>query len=293
MNIAELNKRMDSIMKDVPDSEFDKLCILEDIGGVSRERLMLHSEDVISDGTSARVLDCARRRATGYPLQYILGSWEFYGLKFSVGEGVLIPRSDTETLVDTALERLEKLYSGEKMHIIDLCSGSGCIAVSLAKKLADKAQVYGVELSGEAFPYLAENVRNNGVDVKLLRGDVMNGMLLDNFRSEETGEYIPVDCIVSNPPYLTDDEMESLQKEVTFEPEAALYGGNDGLKFYRVIACLWKELIRDGGMLIFEVGDAQWEQVSKILEDNGFSDIFTARDGADCVRVVGGYKYNG
>ena len=290
MTISEICRRTDSILAEIPDGAFDGMCILEDMAGITRERRMLHSDDEISDSLANRTLDAARRRAAGYPLQYILGKWEFYGLSFSVGEGVLIPRADTEALVDEALERLSSVPDA---GVIDLCSGSGCIAVSLAKNLPD-ARVYAVELSGDAFPYLVENVRSSGKDIRLLKGDVMNGALLENFRvpdsESDEKEYLKIDCIVSNPPYLTDKEMDTLQKEVTFEPETALYGGNDGLKFYRVIACLWKELLKKGGMMIFEIGDAQEDDVRKILTDSGFGDIFTRKDGAGCVRVIGGYN---
>lgn len=284
MTIQEMNNRLDSILKEVPDKDFDKMCLMEDLCGVTREISAVHPEKELTEALANAAVKGARRRAAGYPLQYILGKWEFYGRTFKVGEGVLIPRPDTETLIDEILTRLEKNTSH---GIIDLCSGSGCIAVTLAKELTGSA-VYAVELSSEAFPYLVENVRANGAEVKLLKGDVMNGALLENFRTSE-GEYLDIDCIVSNPPYLTDKEMEELQKEVTFEPEMALYGGNDGLKFYRVIACLWKDLLKKDGLMIFETGTEQAEDVKKILSDSGFSDIFTANDATGGVRVVGGY----
>ena len=290
MTIQELNNRLDSILKDVPDKEFDKICLMEDLCGITREMLAVHPEKELSDAAANSAVKGARRRAAGYPLQYILGSWEFYGRRFKVGEGVLIPRPDTETLIDETISRLGRDFGS---GILDLCSGSGCIAVTLAKEL-EKSSVYAVELSSEAFPYLAENVRANGADVKLLKGDVMNGSLLENFRISgnykgDEGEYLEIGCIVSNPPYLTDKEMDELQKEVTFEPEMALYGGSDGLKFYRVIACLWKELLKKDGLMIFETGTEQAEDVIKILSDSGFTDIFTANDATGGVRVVGGY----
>ena len=290
MTIQELNNRLDSILKDVPDKEFDKICLMEDLCGITREMLAVHPEKELSDAATNSAVKGARRRAAGYHLQYILGSWEFYGRRFKVGEGVLIPRPDTETLIDETISRLGRDFGS---GILDLCSGSGCIAVTLAKEL-EKSSVYAVELSSEAFPYLAENVRANGADVKLLKGDVMNGSLLENFRISgnykgDEGEYLEIGCIVSNPPYLTDKEMDELQKEVTFEPEMALYGGSDGLKFYRVIACLWKELLKKDGLMIFETGTEQAEDVIKILSDSGFTDIFTANDATGGVRVVGGY----
>ena len=284
MTINELSARLDSILTDVPDKDFDKMCLMEDLCGVTREQMMIHPDKKLSEAAVNAAVKGARRRAAGYPLQYILGKWEFYGRSFKVGEGVLIPRPDTEVLIDETIARLgrEKTYG-----ILDLCSGSGCIAVTLAKELP-KSSLYAVELSAEAFPYLAENVRANCADVKLLKGDVMNGALLENFRTAEKS-YLDIDCIVSNPPYLTDKEMEVLQKEVTFEPETALYGGTDGLKFYRVIACLWKELLKKDGLMIFDVGTEQAEEVRQILSDNGFTDIFTANDATGGVRVIGGY----
>lgn len=284
MTINELSARLDSILTDVPDKEFDKMCLMEDLCGVTREQMHTHPDKKLTEAAVNAAVKGARRRAAGYPLQYILGKWEFYGRSFKVGEGVLIPRPDTEALIDETIARLDK---NKPVGILDLCSGSGCIAVTLAKELPESS-VYAVELSAEAFPYLAENVRASGTDVKLLKGDVMNGALLENFRISDD-EYLDIDCIVSNPPYLTDREMEELQKEVTFEPETALYGGTDGLKFYRVITCLWKELLKKDGLMIFEIGTEQAEDVKKILSDNGFTDIFTATDATGGIRVAGGY----
>lgn len=289
MTIDQLRNEVNTILKDIPDREFDGMCILEDMGGISRERAVLHGEDVISESLCGRVIAAAKKRSEGYPLQYILGQWEFFGLPFKVGEGVLIPRPDTEVLVECVLDRLGRMEG--KLGIVDLCSGSGCIAIALDKKLGGRAQVYGVELSSDAFPYLSENVRMNGSSVKLLRGDVMNGSIMENFRDgDNPEEYIKIDCIVSNPPYLTKREMEELQTEVRHEPETALFGGDDGLKFYRVITCLWKEILRTGGLLAFEIGDAQAGDVQLLLEEGGFCDIFTEKDAAGCVRVIGGYK---
>lgn len=293
MTVRELSDNIDKILADIADRDFDRACIMEDFGGVTRETLALHPDKELPADRCQKALGAANTRALGYPLQYILGEWEFYGLKFRVGEGVLIPRADTETLVEASLVQLRKMHRrhSETLHVIDLCSGSGCVAVSIAKEMGDKAQLYAVELSGEAFPYLSENVRNHKTNVRLFRGDVMDGRMLDNFRDpRDDDRFIPIDCIVANPPYLTDEEMNSLQREVTFEPETALYGGTDGLKFYRVIACMWNYLLIPGGLMIFEVGSDQAAYVSRILEENGFGDIFTEKDGTGCVRVVGGKK---
>ena len=288
MTVTQLSKKLDDILKDIPDKSFDKFCIMEDMGGITRENCLIHPENEVSEDIAKKVISAAEKRAEGYPLQYILGQWEFFGRQFKVGEGVLIPRPDTEVLVEEVLKRLSK---SEKHSIIDLCSGSGCIAVTLAKEL-EGSDVYAVELSGDAFPYLAENVKRNGANVKLLRGDVMNGAIMENFRDpEEPDEYINIDCIVSNPPYLTEREMAELQKEVTFEPHKALYGGVDGLQFYRVIARLWSEVLAADGLMIFEIGSEQAEDVKNILASCGFGNILTANDATGAVRVIGGYKF--
>ncbi|MBR4224514.1 MAG: peptide chain release factor N(5)-glutamine methyltransferase, partial [Oscillospiraceae bacterium] len=259
MTLKEINERLRTLLEDIPDGEFDAMCIFEDFIA-PREALFTHPESDISEDKAALAIGAAHKRVEGYPLQYILGSWEFYGRTFKVGEGVLIPRPDTETAVDAALDMAGRLYDGVPLITADLCSGSGCIAVTLAKELADRAKVYAVELSGDAIPYLMENIHDNDADVMLIRGDISNGHLLDNFVSAD-GEPVDLDMIVSNPPYLTDEEMSSLQREVSYEPELALYGGIDGLQFYRVIACLWGTRLRSGGGIVLEIGDSQAEAV--------------------------------
>ncbi|MGN1089695.1 MAG: peptide chain release factor N(5)-glutamine methyltransferase [Huintestinicola sp.] len=289
MTVIELKNKVNSILAEIPDGTFDGMCILEDFGNISDTDIALHPERDVPESICSKVIRAAQRRECGYPLQYILGEWEFYGRRFKVGEGVLIPRPDTEALADAMIEKI-KAAKKDKPRILDLCSGSGCLAVTAAKEIQG-AEVYAVELSSEAFPYLIENIRINDADVKVIKGDVFDGRLLDNFRDNE-GEANPFDCIISNPPYLTDKEMEELQKEVTFEPQSALYGGTDGLKFYRVIACLWKEVLSEKGLLIFEIGDRMEDAVSQILAENGFSDIFYAKDGSGLIRVVGGRAQN-
>lgn len=271
------------------DADFDAKCIFEDIVGLDMLNLALHRSDEADGVKAENAMKLAEKRAEGYPLQYLLGKWEFYGLSFKVGEGVLIPRHDTETLVDTVVNHFaaKKFYDPQ---IIDLCSGTGCIAVSLQKTMP-KSKLIAVELSSDAMPYLVENIRSNNADVKILKGDVMDGRLLDNFKDEESeGDYRQLDCIVSNPPYLTAEEMSDLQTEVTFEPASALDGGNDGLKFYRVISCLWKEILKDGGLLAFEIGYRQGEDVAEILRKGGYTDVKIIKDLGGNDRVVTGIK---
>ncbi|MBR4347032.1 MAG: peptide chain release factor N(5)-glutamine methyltransferase [Oscillospiraceae bacterium] len=289
MNRKELFDRIRDMLEGIPDGRFDALCIFEDTV-CSREELAVHGDEPVPEDTCVRGINAANKRIEGYPLQYILGQWEFYGITLSVGEGVLIPRADTEVLVDAALEAAGKLYRGIPLRIADLCSGSGCIAIALAHYLKERAQVFALEYSADAMPYLMKNINDSGENVQIIRGDVSNGHLLENFISPDDDSRPGLDMIVSNPPYLTDDEMASLQREVAYEPQIALYGGTDGLKFYRVIACLWREALKEGGYLLFEIGDAQEAQVRSIMEDSGFEDIRGYKDGAGCIRCLAGRK---
>jgi release factor glutamine methyltransferase len=152
------------------------------------------------------------------------------------------------------------------------------------------SEVWAVENSVSATPYLIDNIRMNSSLVRPIRGDVSDGRLLDGFIAED-GPMI--DCIVSNPPYLDRYEMESLQTEVTFEPSSALDGGLDGLKFYRVISCLWKRILKPGGLIAFETGDKQAASVSDILSSSGYENIRVVKDGAKINRVVIGMNLKG
>lgn len=295
MVISELCAEVKNILETahIPDSGFDSRCIIEDIGGYSYSYCCTHSGEEADPHKAERSLSAAHRRAGGYPLQYILGEWEFYGLRFKVGEGVLIPRPDTEALVDAAVSRLNAMppAAGQRLLAIDLCSGSGCIAAAMAKSLGNAAELIAVEKSSDAFPYLVENIRRNSPEVKLLKGDVFDGRLLDNFLAEDDpGEYRAVDCIVSNPPYLTAADMNALQTEVSYEPHSALYGGDDGLKFYRVIITLWSVILRIGGLMIFEIDPGQEQDVRTLFECADFERIFTEKDASGSVRVIGAYK---
>lgn len=212
------------------------------------------------------------KRAGGYPLQYIIGEWEFYGYRFKVGEGLLIPRADTETLIE-AVNSLRL----KSPVITDLCSGSGCIAVTLEKEISG-SEVYAIEYSDKAFSYLKKNIEINNSKVHAVLGDIFD---------EKVILEMPLsDIIVSNPPYLTEKDMENLQKEVQFEPEMALRGGSDGLEFYKKIVPLWKKKLKNNGYIVFEIGINQEKAVSGIFKENGFSDIKYIKDLSGIIRVV-------
>ncbi len=219
------------------------------------------------------------RRLAGEPLQYILGEWDFYGITFSVGKGVLIPRQDTELLVDTAI----KLRGSEEAtELIDLCAGSGCIGLVLEKKLKNVSLTL-VENYTDAMSYLLTNKLNFSSRAKVLKGDVMDESL--------PAQQQAADMIVCNPPYLTASDMESLQTEVRAEPVEALYGGEDGLDFYRGIVRLWKNALKPGGYMVFEVGAGQADEVAELMIQHGFVNVRRAKDLSGIERVVyGAYK---
>lgn len=217
-----------------------------------------------------------KRRSEGYPLQYIVGEWEFFGLPFEVGEGVLIPRQDTETLVEFAISRFK---DRKNLRVCDLCAGSGCIGIALEKHLNCKSVVC-VEYSDKALGFLQKNAQLNKRRIEILKGNV-----LDEKFAKSLGDF---DLIVSNPPYLTKEDMQLLQKEVSFEPETALYGGDDGLMFYREIVRLWKHNLSCGGMMIFEIGKGQEDEVSQMMIQNGLKNVRYKTDLCGVNRIVCG-----
>lgn len=231
------------------------------------DRLTDSPDREIPDEKAETAMTAAKRRAKGEPLQYILGEWDFYGLTFKVGEGVLIPRPETELLTERALSDLKELseQSSRAGTVIDLCSGSGCIPIAIA--LHSGANCSGVEISDKALEYFKDNIALNKAEkqVSAFKGDVLSP-------ERELLEQLPEKCdiITANPPYLTVREMESLQEEVRHEPEIALYGGPDGLDFYRVIFGKWKNRLSENGEFIVETGDGQAEAVKRMMEDEGF-----------------------
>ena len=187
------------------------------------------------------------RRQSGEPLQYVLGEWEFYGLPMRVDARALIPRPETELLVETALGLL---HGGER--VLDLCCGSGCIGIAL-KKHCDITLV-AADISKDALALTRENAALNGVDPQTVQSDLFDGV---------DGKF---DLIVSNPPYLTQAEMEQRDESLRFEPALALDGGTDGLDFYRRIAATYRNYLKEGGTLLLEIGMTQAESVTALFD---------------------------
>ncbi len=260
----------------IENAGFEARQILE-FAGLDRMKMLAEPAAAIPDELGEQVGRLVEKRVSGYPLQYLLGEWEFYGLPFKVGEGVLIPRQDTETLVEVALDFLKTLPESERTAL-DLCAGSGCIGITLAK-LAD-ARVTLAEKSDKAFGFLRENIALNDVsgNCRAVLCDVLDG-------GADLGDLGKFSVIVSNPPYVTKAEMERLQREVRYEPEMALYGGEDGLDFYKRLLPLYTSSLKNGGLFAVEIGDRQEHEVMRIFTENGFTPE-SAKDGGGFCRVI-------
>lgn len=267
MNYGDLYHRI----KENLGSAFEAGQLITHVTGERAADLHLLKEKEVSPAIQKLVFRLCTRRQEGEPLQYLLGEWEFYGLPFKVGKGVLIPRADTETLVETAAEKIKQVNHPQ---ILDLCSGSGCIAIALAFLRSD-ALVTALELSGAAFGFLTANIDLNRSSVKAVQCDLR----------DYTHPSL-LDLIVSNPPYIPRGHLPSLQKEVGHEPVQALDGGMDGLDFYRAIARRYHPQLKPGGWICFEVGIGQSAQVADILSAEKFSDIGVQNDYNGIARVV-------
>ncbi|MDD7614761.1 MAG: peptide chain release factor N(5)-glutamine methyltransferase [Clostridiaceae bacterium] len=257
MTISELEKLGSQKLRasGKENSDFDARCLLEFVLNLNPTQYLLNRSEEVDSVCAEKFLSLVERRSNGEPLQYILGKWEFMGLPFYVGEGVLIPRPETEMLVEYALDFLK---DKKNSVVIDLCSGSGCIAISVAKHLPN-AKVYAVEKSDLAFPYLKKNIWLNCVfNVSAVHGDIFDRTLLSDIKP---------DLILSNPPYIRSPEIASLQSEVRNEPSMALDGGEDGLVFYREIANGWLDRLGTGGAIAVECAEDQTEDIIRMFSE--------------------------
>ncbi len=261
---------------EIADYKIDNMLLAEHFLGVTRNSLFLRPDLTVSEEKSQEYLEAVRRRCTKIPLQHITGVQEFMGLEFSVNEHVLIPRQDTEVLVEKVLSDIKNIPS---VTVLDMCTGSGCIAISIAK-LSDNAQVSAADISEKALQKAKENNQKNGTAVQLIHSDLFE-------KIEGT-----FDVIVSNPPYIRTAVIQELMEEVKdHDPWIALDGHEDGLDFYREITKEAKKHLNPEGKIYYEIGFDQGADVQKILEQNGFRDIHILKDLSGNDRVVyGGIK---
>lgn len=257
----------------IEDYVFESKQIIKHITGFSSAEILMNYTNKLSDFQSNNLTAIIKQRELRYPLQYIFGEWSFYGRDFYVGPGVLVPRADTETLIEVCTDYLN---DKENPKILDLCAGSGCIGITLAKEKAG-SDCLMIEKYPEAMRYAEKNiVRNKAENAKVLAGDIFEGTA--------SGE--KYDLIVSNPPYIAENDTEEVSPETKYEPETALIGGEDGLKFFKAITENYKGSLKQDGMICFEVGIGQAEKVKEILKAAGFADIGAKKDLNGICRAV-------
>ena len=270
--IVKYSKELEKIS---PTPRLDVETLLQKVLGVDRLYILLNLERVLSEDEEQLFNKFINERLNNRPIAYIVGNREFMGLDFFVKEGVLIPRPDTEVLVEEVIELAKKK---DAKNILDIGTGSGAITVSLAKYL-ENVKVTSVDISDIALEIGKRNAISNEVDdrITFVKSDLFTNI------DKET----KFDIIVSNPPYIKREVIETLDKQVKdYEPYNALEGGVDGLDFYRAITKRAKEYLKKDGILAYEVGHDQSEDVSKLMEMDGYTNIYTLKDLQQIDRVV-------
>ena len=255
----------------IPEAELDARLLLEEVCGTDRNDLLVHGDREIAPEQSERYLDFIHRRQKHEPLQQITGYQEFMGLRFKVTPDVLIPRQDTEILVEEVMR-----YVHDGMHILDMCTGSGCILLSRLKYSND-CEGTGCDISEPALKVAEENAKELSLNASFVQSNLFGNI---------SGKY---EFIVSNPPYIPTGVIPTLMEEVRdHEPVSALDGREDGLYFYREIVEKAGEYLYPGGMLFFEIGYDQAEKVSSLMREAGYQEVTVCKDLAGLDRVVYG-----
>ena len=268
MTLSEITKKLAD--SGIESARFEALLLIESIEKVPRSRAIA---DPCTDYTSAELISAVERRAERYPLQYILGEWEFCGLTFEVDENCLIPRPDTELLVDAAVRAMPKKGG----RLLDLCTGSGCVAAAVLSMTDASTTGVAIELMHGTAELARRNMTRLGLSDRctVIEADLRDDVL--------TGEVF--DVITANPPYISTDEMEELEAELSFEPRVALTDEGDGLSLYEDIIRIYKNKLKPGGVMLLEHGYSQAEAVCEIARRHGMA-CETLRDLAGNARVA-------
>lgn len=268
------------------EARLDAWLLLEYVTKITRAYFYAHMSEEVTEETEKYYHELCEKRAQHIPLQHLTNQAFFMGYEFFVNEHVLIPRQDTEVLVEEAEKRLQTM---ENPKILDMCTGSGCILLSI---LADMEKVHGigVDISEEALKVAEKNAENLQVSerVQFIESNLFSGVFFSEKDGNDTGSY---DILISNPPYIPTKEIEELMEEVRFhDPRLALDGHEDGLYFYRIITEESIKYLKPGGWLLYEIGCSQGEDVSRLLRDAGFENIAVVKDLPGLDRVVLGQR---
>ena len=275
MKIRDLIEKGKKDLKDNKIEDYDIISklLIEHVCSISRSMIIVHQEDIVDDEKEVSYKKCIEKIIKGTPVQYITNSQEFMALNFYVDENVLIPQPDTELIVEEIIEN----YKSKKCKIMDLCTGSGAIGIAIAKYI-EGASVVATDISTKAIQISKLNAEKN-----LVRGKI-RFIESDLFEKIDESDF---DVIVSNPPYIETDVINKLSAEVRHEPHIALDGGEDGLKFYRLIVDKAWSYIKNGGQLFLEIGYNQRELVEEILIKNGkYCNIYSKKDLGGNDRII-------
>lgn len=285
---AQAVKEAETFLADhgIADAPVDAWLLFSYVTGISRAMFLAERMRQMPEVQYQRYQELMKKRASHIPLQHLTGEQEFMGFPFLVNHHVLVPRQDTETLVEMVLS-----YVKPGMRVLDLCTGSGCIAISLAK-LCEGLQVDAADISKEALAVAMENAAHLEADVTFWQGDLFACRQMQKDACAEAETSLPpaaYDCIVSNPPYIRTDVIETLSEEVRLhEPYQALDGKADGLYFYRRIIAEARSYLKPGGHIFFEIGYDQGEAVKNLLLEDGYAEVEVRKDLAGLDRVVTG-----
>jgi len=261
-------------VQDIEDKSLKVKMILSNLLEVKKENLIVIENEELSKEKEELYKEAISKLNKKIPVQYIIGKQEFFGLSFKVNESVLIPRFDTEVLIEKVLDYCKA--TNKEFKILDLCTGSGAIGITLAKNLP-QSKVYLSDISEDALKIAKENAKAINVDVTIIKSNMFDDIKINDF-----------DIIVSNPPYIEKETINSLSEEVKKEPILALDGGKTGLDYYTIIAGKAKDYLKEDGILFLEIGFNQKNSVTKLLEENGFKNIICYKDYNNLDRVIKG-----